>query len=116
MKIIITETHFEKLNKFFDKSMSDYVKLESDEREYYTDDWGYYSALAFYKDIDEDWEDDEFVFKIFDAEDGDGWNLEYYGWELKSVINLFGKEMFEKLLKPWFEKTYDFKIVNLYEV
>jgi len=116
MKIIINENHFEKLEKMFDKYMEEYTNLTYNEREYYDDDWKYYMAYSFYDDIDEDWEDDEFVFKIFEDEDGNNWYLEYYGWKLKGVISLFGLSMFEKLLKPWFEKNYGFKIINVKEV
>jgi hypothetical protein len=100
MKIIINENHFEKLEKMFDKTMEEYTNLTYNEKEYY----------------DEDWEDDEFVFKIFEPKYGDDWHLEYYGWKLKGVISMFGLSMFEKLLKPWFEKNYGFKIIDVKEV
>jgi hypothetical protein len=116
MKIIINENHFEKLEKMFDKTMEEYTNLTYNEREYYDEDWEYYVGLSFYKDIDEDWEDDEFVFKIFEPKYGDDWYLEYYGWKLKGVISMFGLSMFEKLLKPWFEKNYGFKIIDVKEV
>ncbi len=32
------------------------------------------------------------------------------------VIGLFGKELFEKMLKPWFEKTYKFKVNSVYPI
>jgi hypothetical protein len=40
------------------------------------------------------------------VDNSDDYNLEYYAWELKNVSGAFGKELFEKMLKPWFEKTY----------
>jgi hypothetical protein len=116
MKIIINENHFEKLEKMFDKYMEEYTNLTYNEREYYDSDWGEYIGYSFYDDIDEDYEDDEFVFKVFEPEDGDDWYLEYYGWKLKGVISMFGLSMFEKLLKPWFEKNYGFKIIDVKEV
>jgi hypothetical protein len=115
MKIIVTESHLDKLEKMFDKSMEKYVNLTYNEREYYDSDWGYNMGLAFYEDIDEDWDDDNFVFRMFEPEDKI-WVLEYYGYPIKDVIALFGESMFEKLLKPWFEKNYGYKITNVKEV
>jgi hypothetical protein len=115
MKIIINENHFEKLENMFDKYMEEYTNLTYNEREYYDSDWGYHVGLAFYTDIDEDWEDDLFLFKIFEPKDN-GFILEYFGFSLQSEIGLFGKSMFEKLLKPWFEKNYGFKIIDVKEV
>lgn len=111
----VNENKEVKLKNLFDSMMKDYEKLYEVEREY--DDWDtgeVYTSYVYYKDPELDWEDDEFVFKILPVEDSDDYNLEYYAWELKSVSGAFGKELFEKMLKPWFEKNYKTKLNTVF--
>jgi hypothetical protein len=97
--------------------MENYENLVEVEREF--DNWEegeVYTAYVYYKDPELDWEDDESVFRIYPVDDSDDYNLEYYAWELKNISGAFGKELFEKMLKPWFEKTYKFKVNSVYPI
>lgn len=113
----LNENKEEKLKNLFNSMMKNYEKLYEVEREYEDFDSGdIYSAYVYYIDPELDWEDDEFVFKIFPVDDSDDYNLEYYAWELKNISGAFGKELFEKMLKPWFEKNYKTKLNSVYPV
>lgn len=111
----VKENKEEKIKNLFDSMMENYEKLVEVEREYDDFETGeVYSAYVYYKDPELDWEDDESVFRIYTVDDSDDFNLEYHAWELKNISGAFGKKLFEKMLKPWFEKTYKFKVNSVY--
>lgn len=116
IKKILRETREEKLQKLFDDYISEYENLVELEREYEDfDNHEVYNTYVYYKDPELDWEDDEFIFKVIPIDEyGEKYNLEYHAWELKGGLSTFGKRIFEKLLKPWFEKTYRIKVENVY--
>jgi len=123
IKIILRETMEEKLQKLFDDYISEYENLIQDEKEYEDEDYDIYTSLVFFKKNedgeidDDDWEDDNYVLKIIPIDKwGEKFNLEYSTWELKGGLSTFGKRIFEKHLKPWFEKTYKIKVENVYPV
>lgn len=107
----VKENKEEKIKNLFDSMMENYEKLVEVEREYDDFETGeVYSAYVYYKDPELDWEDDEYVFKILPVDNSDDYNLEYNAWELKNNSGAFSKELFEKMLKPWFEKNYKTKL------
>jgi len=113
----VNENKQERLKNLFESMMENYENLVEVEREF--DNWEegeVYTAYVYYKDPELDWEDDESVFRIYPVDDSDDYNLEYYAWELKNISGAFGKELFEKMLKPWFEKTYKFKVNSVYPI
>ena len=111
----VNENKFEKIKNLFDSMMEDYGKLVEIEREYDDFETGdIYQAYVYYKDPELDWEDDEYVFKTLPVDNSDDYNLEYHAWELSTISGAFGKQLFEKMLKPWFEKTYKLKITSVY--
>jgi hypothetical protein len=111
----VKENKEEKIKNLFDSMMENYEKLVEIEREYDDFETGeVYSAYVYYKDPELDWEDDESVFRIYPVDDSDDYNLEYYAWELKNISGAFGKQLFEKMLKPWFEKNYKTKLNVVY--
>ena len=113
----VNENKEEKLKNLFDSMMEDYGKLVEVEREFENWDTGeVYTAYVYYRDPELDWEDDESIFKVLPVDNSYDYNLEYHAWELKNVSGAFGKELFEKMLKPWFEKTYKLEINTVYPV
>jgi hypothetical protein len=111
----VNENKQEKIKNLFDSMMEKYEKLYEVEREY--DDWDtgeVYNTYVYYLDPELDWENDDFVFKILPVDNSDDYNLEYYAWELKNISGAFGKQLFEKMLKPWFEKNYKTKLNVVY--
>jgi len=123
MKIIISENQLDKmmdkLRPLFDSNMEEYKRgnLVEVEREY--EDWDsgdVYTAYVYYVDPEIDWEDDEFIFKLFPRDDSDLYNLEYSAWNLKNVSSLFNKNIFEGLLKDWFEHNYKWEIASVHPV
>ena len=111
----VNENKQEKIKNLFDSMMEKYEKLYEVEREY--DDWDtgeVYNTYVYYLDPELDWENDDFVFKILPVDNSDDYNLEYHAWELKNISGAFGKQLFEKMLKPWFEKNYKTKLNVVY--
>lgn len=120
IKRVINEDDFEiKLKRSFDEFMKKYTSLIEQDREYEDDDYKVYSSLLFYKkndegDIDEDdWEDDLYVFKLIPIDDyGNDLLLEYDVRFFSPIIGSFG-DMFDSLLKEWFEEHYKYKISTI---
>lgn len=110
----------ERLMELFSNLMKEYTYLDEAERSYdyylydklrYVD----FNVINYYRDIDEDWEDDSWVFQVqYDRGDvGVDFELpilRYAEWagqgEFSNVKSMFGKH-FEPLLKEWFTKTYN---------
>jgi hypothetical protein len=114
----LLETKEEKIYKLLEKYMEDYTSLIELEREYEDFESGeVYTTYVYYKDPELDWEDDEFIFKLIPIDNwGEKFNLEYNAWELKGGTSTFGKQLFERFLKPWFEKTYKLVVEAVYPV
>jgi hypothetical protein len=100
--------------------MKEYSELERGDRSY---DWwvqekaGYIEldVFNFYDDVELDWEDDTWIFQ-YQPEKGDiDPDLEvpilrYDDYVLRNTILIFGKDIFENLLKEWFNNNYQFQI------
>ena len=109
----------DRLYSVFEVMMKEYSNLDYTEKSY--DYWvhekgGYvdFDVLNFYQDIEEDYENDNWVMQ-YQSEPGDEGNeedlpiLRYSGYDFKSTESMVGKH-FEPLLKEWFEKTYKHKV------
>ena len=98
--------------------MKEFSNLQETERSYdfYNYNEGRYVDLNvhnYYKDIDEDWEDDGWILQVQYNEGDAGKDFElpilrYADYTFRNVIPMFG-ERFEPLLKDWFNKVYEVK-------
>ncbi len=104
-----------RLLEAFSNLMNQYSDLEVADKvyDYYVYEKGGYvdfSVMNYYKNIDEDWEDDMWILQV-QYEEGDidvGLELpilRYSEWEFRNITPIFGN-YFEPLLKEWFNKTY----------
>jgi hypothetical protein len=104
-----------RLLEAFSNLMNQYSDLEVANKvyDYYVYEKGGYvdfSVMNYYKNIDEDWEDDMWILQV-QYEEGDidvGLELpilRYSEWEFRNITPIFGN-YFEPLLKEWFNKTY----------
>ena len=109
----------DRLYSVFEVIMKEYSHLDYTEKSY--DYWvnekgGYvdFDVLNFYQDIEEDYENDDWVMQ-YQSEPGDEGRdedlpiLRYGEYSFKSTQSMFGRH-FESLLKEWFEKTYKHKV------
>ena len=112
---IVKENKEEKLKNLFNSMMEKYENLIEVQREYEDfETYDIYQAYVYYVDPEIDWENDEFVFKVvIDENDPDGYKLEYDTFMLNTVVSAFGRPIFNKLLKPWFEKHYRLKVSDI---
>jgi len=105
----------DRLLNIFSNAMIDYSNLEYTDKnyDYYVYEKNRYvdfNVMNYYRNIDEDWEDDMWILQV-QYEEGDiGVGLElpilrYSGWVFRNIIPMFG-DLFEPLLKEWFNKTY----------
>jgi hypothetical protein len=107
---------YEKLFSTFEKMMKEYSNLDHTEKsyDYWVQEKGDYvdwDVLNFYHNIEEDYEDDDWVMQ-YQNEPGDEGReedlpiLRYAdGYSFKSEQSMFG-QYFDELLKDWFEKVY----------
>ena len=100
----------------FKSLMKEYSELEQADKSY---DWweqekgGYIdlNVINFYEDVELDWEDDTWILQ-YQPEKGDVDPdlevpiLRYDEYVLRNTVQIFGKEIFEKLLKEWFNNNY----------
>lgn len=108
------------LSSVFNSLMKEYSSLESADKsyDYWVQEKGRYTdidVVNFYKDVEMDWEDDEWILQYHEYE-GDSASkdevplLLYGEWEFRNIISILGVEIFEKLLKDWFENTFNLKV------
>lgn len=114
---------YDKLFSIFDKVMQPYSNLDHTEKsyDYWVSEKGRYvdfDVVNFYYDIDEDYEDDDWVMQ-YQNEPGDIGDekdlpiLTYSpNYSFPNVESMFG-QYFEKLIKDWFEKTYGFEVKTI---
>jgi len=105
----------DRLLELFSNVMKEYSELEVAERSYdfHNYDEGRYVDLDvynYYKDVDEDWEDDNWILQVqyMKGDAGKGMELpilRYSDWWFRTIIPMFG-DYFEPLFKKWFNKTY----------
>jgi len=111
---------YDKLFSTFEKMMEQYSNLDYTEKSY--DSWVFeknryidLNVINFYHDIEEDYEDDDWVMQYQDEPGDEGRpedlpTLTYgKGYSFPTEESMFGK-YFEQLLKDWFEKVYGHKV------
>lgn len=117
MKYIIDDA---RLKSVFANLMSEWSELEKNERSYdfWNQDKGRYADIDvdnFYMNVDEDWEDDQWIlqYQKTPGDVGEGYELpilRYGEWWFRNLIAMFGKNLFEELLGDWFQTTYKLPI------
>jgi hypothetical protein len=114
---------YDKLYSVFEEMMGEYSNLDHTEKSY--DYWvqekgGYvdWDVLNFYHDIEEDYENDDWVMQ-YQYEPGDEGREEDLptltygkGYSFPTEESMFGK-YFEELLKDWFEKVYGHNVKTI---
>ena len=114
---------YDKLLSTFEKMMEEYSNLDHTEKSYdywvqgkmnYVD----WDVLNFYHNIEEDYEDDDWVMQ-YQNEPGDEGREEDLptltygkGYSFPTEEAMFGK-YFEELLKDWFEKVYGYNVKTI---
>lgn len=119
---ILTEEndkYFDKILDLFSKVMEEYSNLESAQKsyDYYDYEKNRYvdaNVVNYYRNLETDWEDDDWIFQVQYDEGDWGKGLETpilrYGEYMEhgrftTIKSLFGSQ-FELLLKEWFNITY----------
>ena len=113
------------LKKSFDSLMKDYRDLEHTGKsyDYWVQEKNRYSDINvenFYKDIELDYEDDQWVLQ-YQENPGDIGKpnelpiLRYGDWEFRNIITMLGKNKFELLLGEWFTDTYGWPVKTVKE-
>lgn len=113
------------LKKSFYNLMFEYRDLEHTGKSY--DYWiqekpGYsdINVENYYKDIEEDWENDEWIIQ-YQEEPGDIGTpdevpiLRYNEWYFRNIITMLGKENFERLLGEWYTDVYGWPVKTVKE-
>ena len=114
---------YDKLYSVFEKLMEPYSNLDHTEKsyDYYVQEMGRYvdfDVINFYQDIEEDYEDDDWVMQYQDTpgDEGDNEDLPIlrYGehYSFPNIETMFN-QYFDDLLKDWFEKTYGFEVKTI---
>ena len=114
---------YNKLFSTFEKMMEEYSNLDHTEKsyDYWVQEKGRYvdfDVVNFYQDIDEDYEDDDWVMQYQnepgdEGRDEDLPTLTYgKGYSFPTEEAMFGK-YFEGLLKDWFEKVYGYNVKTI---
>ena len=117
---------YDKLFSTFEKMMEEYSNLDHTEKSYdywvqgkmnYVD----WDVLNFYHNIEEDYEDDDWVMQ-YQNEPGDEGREEDLptltygkGYSFPTEEAMFGK-YFEELLKDWFEKVYGYNVKTIVSI
>ncbi len=114
---------YDKLFSIFDKVMQPYSNLDHTEKsyDYWVQEKGDYvdwDVLNFYNDIEEDYEDDDWVMQ-YQSEPGDEGEEEdlpilRYGehYSFPNIESMFS-QYFDELLKDWFEKVYGYNVKTI---
>lgn len=112
---------YDKLVSSFEKIMKEYTNLDYTEKSY--DDWVFddnkyidMNVINFYLDIDEDYEDDNWVMQYQDNSLKKGADellpILRYGYPFNTPQIMFN-QYFDKLLKDWFEKVYGYNVKTI---
>ena len=117
---------YDKLFSTFEKMMEEYSNLDHTEKSYdywvqgkmnYVD----WDVLNFYHNIEEDYEDDDWVMQ-YQNEPGDEGREEDLptltygkGYSFPVEESMFGK-YFEEILKDWFEKVYGYNVKTIVSI
>lgn len=113
------------LKKSFDSLMKDYRDLGHTGKsyDYWVQEKNRYSDINvenFYKDIELDYEDDQWVLQYQEYPGDIGKPnelpiLRYGDWEFRNIITMLGKNKFELLLGEWFTDTYGWPVKTVKE-
>ena len=111
---------YDKLFSTFEKMMEQYSNLDYTEKSY--DSWVFeknryidLNVINFYHDIEEDYEEDDWVMQYQDEPGDEGREedlpiLRYgKGYSFPVEESMFG-QYFDELLKDWFEKVYGYNV------
>jgi hypothetical protein len=117
---------YDKLLSTFEKMMEEYSNLDHTEKsyDYWVQEKGDYvdwDVLNFYHDIEEDYEDDDWVmqyqYELGDYSRPEDLPMLTYGkgYSFPAEESMFGK-YFEQLLKDWFEKVYGYNVKTIFTI
>ena len=108
---------------YFENMMEEYSHLDHTEKsyDYWVQEKGRYvdfDVINFYQDIENDWEDDDWVMQ-YQNEPGDVGDygkipILRYGehYSFPNIETMFN-QYFDDLLKDWFERTYGFNVKTI---
>ena len=117
---------YDKLFSAFEKMMEPYSNLDRTEKsyDYWVQEKGRcvdFDVINFYQDIDEDYEDDDWVMQY---QNEPGYVGDYgkipilrYGehYSFPNIETMFN-QYFDDLLKNWFKKTYGFEVKTIEKI
>ena len=117
---------YDKLFSAFENMMEEYSHLDHTEKsyDYWDNEKNRYvdlNVVNFYQDIEEGYEDDDWVMQYQDEPGDEGREedlpiLRYGdGYSFKSEQSMFGHH-FDKLLKEWFEKVYGYNVKTIEKI
>jgi hypothetical protein len=117
---------YDKLFSAFEKLMVPYSNLDHTEKsyDYWDNEKNRYvdlNVVNFYHDIEEGYEDDDWVMQYQDEPGDEGREedlpiLRYGdGYSFKSEQSMFGHH-FDELLKEWFEKVYGYNVKTIEKI
>jgi hypothetical protein len=115
-----------KLFSAFEKLMEPYSNLDHSEKsyDYWAQEKGDYvdwDVINFYNDIEEDYEDDDWVMQYQNepGDEGEEDNLPIlrYGehYSFPNIETMFN-QYFDELLKDWFEKIYGYHVKTIEKI
>ena len=117
---------YDKLYSVFEKLMEPYSNLDHTEKsyDYWVQEKGRYvdfDTTNFYHDIEEDWENDDWVVQYQDEPGDEGVEEDLpilrYGenYSFPNIETMFN-QYFDDLLKDWFKKTYGFEVKTINKI
>jgi hypothetical protein len=117
---------YDKLYSIFEKLMEPYSNLDHTEKsyDYWVQEKGRYvdfDTTNFYHDLEEDWENDDWVVQYQDEPGDEGVEEDLpilrYGenYSFPNIETMFN-QYFDDLLKDWFEKTYGFEVKTIEKI
>jgi hypothetical protein len=117
---------YDKLYSVFEKLMEPYSNLDHTEKsyDYWVQEKGRYvdfDTTNFYHDIEEDWENDDWVVQYQDEPGDEGVEEDLpilrYGenYSFPNIETIFN-QYFDDLLKDWFEKVYGYHVKTIEKI
>lgn len=117
---------YDKLYSIFEKLMDPYTNLEYTKKsyDYWVQEKGRYvdfDTTNFYHDLEEDWENDDWVVQYQDEPGDEGAEEDLpilrYGenYSFPNIETIFN-QYFDDLLKDWFEKVYGYHVKTIEKI
>jgi hypothetical protein len=117
---------YDKLYSIFEKLMDPYTNLEYTKKsyDYWVQEKGRYvdfDTTNFYHDLEEDWENDDWVVQYQDEPGDEGVEEDLpilrYGenYSFPNIETIFN-QYFDDLLKDWFEKVYGYHVKTIEKI